>query len=437
MAQLVQQFHPVQWARGVFYGWWLVLFTGVFLALVITPFFDTLSIWNVALKDEFGWTFFQLNLAWTFSRMEGGLLGPLEGWLTARFGTRRMVVVGLAVLGAGFMLFSNIHDLWLFYLSFIIMSFGVGLGTWLAMMTALNNWFVRKKTIAIGLSSLITRLVAIPLVLLITWAVDPEAAHLGWRTASRVIGIILFLLAIPAYLFVRNRPEDYGQLPDGDQPRGTVVSSEPALPHAADEIAEEPSFTVRQALRTSAFWNISIGQALTTMLNVALVANLALMFNDYRDEGLSTQLAGRVITVYLGIWTVFQAIGGYLGDRLPKNVVIFAFNSIMAGSVLFLTRVQSVPMAYVFAVLFGIGNGGRSPSTTSIRGDYFGRKSFPMILGLSMVPLNITLIAGPLLTGLYRDAKGSFILPLEVMVALTFVGGFFFLVARKPNPPSP
>ena len=437
MAQLVQRFHPVQWARGVFYGWWLVLFTGIFLSLVITPFFDTLSIWNVALKNEFSWSFTQLNLAWIFSRMEGGLLGPLEGWLTARFGTRRMIVVGMAVMGTGFMLFSLIHELWLFYLSFVMISFGVGLGTWLAMMTALNNWFVRKRTMAIGLSTLVTRLSAIPLVLLITWAVDPEAAHLGWRTTARVVGIVLYLLAIPAYLFVRNRPEDHGQLPDGVKPRGTVVSAQSAPPHAADEETDEPSFTVRQALRTSAFWNISIGHALTTMLNVALVANLALMFNDYKDEGLSTQLAGRVITIYLAAWTVFQAVGGSLGDRLPKNVVIFAFNSIMAGSVLFLTRVQSVPMAYVFAVLFGIGNGGRSPSITSIRGEYFGRKSFPMILGLSMVLMNVTLIAGPLLTGLYRDAKGSFILPFEVMVALTFVGGFFFLAARKPKLPTP
>ena len=296
--QLVLGLAPVRWAREVFYGWWLVLFTGVFLALVITPFFDTLSIWNVALKNEFGWTFTQLNLAWIFSRMEGGLLGPVEGWLTARFGTRRMVVVGLTVLGIGFILFSNVHSLPLFYVSFIVMSFGVGLGTWLAMMTALNNWFVRKRTIAIGLSSLITRLVAIPLVLLITWAVDPEAlsAHSDgeWRKTARAIGSILFLLAIPAYLFIRNRPEDQGQTPDGDKLREPVLSDKAAPARSSEQKEEEPSFTVRQALRTSAFWNISIGQALTTILMVSLVANLALMFNDYNEEGLSTQLAGKV-----------------------------------------------------------------------------------------------------------------------------------------------
>ena len=439
MAQLVQQILGFRRTGGVFYGWWLVGVSGVFLAIVIAPYFEALSLWNVALQNEFGWTVTQLNLAWIFARMEGGLMGPVEGWLTSKWGARRMVLIGMSIMGTGWILFSFTDNLWFFYLSYILISTGIGVGAWLAIMTTINHWFVRKRSMAMGISSVITRMMAIPILFGLAWAIDPDEAN-SWRETARVIGVVLLLITAPMYFFIKNRPEDVGEQPDvhyagaSQDVRAGPTSSVPGL------MPGEPSFTVRQALRTSTFWYLALGHALTTALVVTIVANLTLIFKDYEaSDGLTTQLAARVIITYLVVWTVFQIVGGYLGDRLPKNVIIFVATIIMGCSALAITRTHTAEMAFVFAVLFGLGNGLRGPLVTAIRGDYFGRKSFPVILGLSMMFMSVTLIAAPLLTARYRDhvGEGGFILPLEVLIGITLFGGFLFLMARRPPAPNP
>ena len=78
----------------VFYGWWLVALSGFIMMLAHVPLFHAMGVWAVALEREFGWSRTQLGLALTFTRIEGGLMGPVEGYLTDRLGTRRMVLMG-------------------------------------------------------------------------------------------------------------------------------------------------------------------------------------------------------------------------------------------------------------------------------------------------------------------------------------------------------
>ena len=77
---------------------------------------------------------------------------PVAGYFTDRYGPRRMVLVGLLILGGGFILLSRIENLWMFYLAFIAMAVGGGLGGWLPVMTALNSWFVRRKSTAMAVA---------------------------------------------------------------------------------------------------------------------------------------------------------------------------------------------------------------------------------------------------------------------------------------------
>ena len=94
--------------RGVFYGWWLVPVASFVMVIATVPLFFAMSVWAVALEHQFGWSRTQLGLALAFTRIEGGLMGPLEGYLTDRAGTRRMVLFGLLIFGAGFLLFGQL-----------------------------------------------------------------------------------------------------------------------------------------------------------------------------------------------------------------------------------------------------------------------------------------------------------------------------------------
>ena len=135
---------------SIFYGWWLVALSGFVMMIAHVPLFHAMGVWAVALERDFGWSRTQLGFALTFTRIEGGLMGPVEGYLTDRLGARRMVFIGLLILGAGFFLFSQVQTLWMFYAAYLIMAFGQGFCGWLPLMTLLNHWFVRQRTTAIG-----------------------------------------------------------------------------------------------------------------------------------------------------------------------------------------------------------------------------------------------------------------------------------------------
>ncbi len=118
---------------------------------------------------------------------------------------------------------------------------------------------------------------------------------------------------------------------------------------------------------------------------------------------------------------------------MPKRLVLFIFTSIQAVAVVVLTFASNLPMLYLFAILFGIGFGGRSPLTTSIRGDYFGRASFGKILGLSTVPMNVLLLIAAPFAGYVRDTQGTYTMAFITLAALNFLGGVLFLMAKKPT----
>ena len=100
-----------------------------------------------------------------------------------------------------------------------------------------------------------------------------------------------------------------------------------------------------------------------------------------------------------------------------------------------LALTDSLPMALVFAVLWGAGFGGRVPLLTAIVGDFFGRKNFGSILGMNMVPSNIAMIFAPLFAGLMYDLRQSYFIPFATFAIMGFIGAFVILLARQPQAP--
>ena len=407
------------------------------MMITTAPIFQSMPVWAVALESQFGWSRTQLGFALSLTRAEGSISGPIAGYLTDRFGARILVFGGLLILAAGFFLFSQVQNLWMFYLAFLIMSVGQGQAGWLPIMTLLNQWFIRRRSTAMAIALTGMGLGALILVPAIAWAVDPDQDRLGWRLTAGILGVVILASALVIPRLIRNRPQDYNLLPDGEQPGPqsralrTPRRSRPPTPRTGQAALD---FTTRQALRTPAFWFISFGHGFATMAILAIMSHLGLLMVE--DEGFSLQTTAWIVAVYTGTAMFFQLIGGYLGDRAPINVVLFVFTSIQAGAVVLLVTSSSLLGFYLFALLFGVGWGGRLPLTTSIRGEYFGRASYGTILGISTVPMNVLLFIAPPLAGYMRDRLGSYDDAFITLAILNFIGAVLFLMARKPRLPS-
>ena len=429
--------------RGVFYGWWLTAIAGAVMALTSVPVFHANTVWVVAISSTFPeWSRFQLSLALTMTRVEGGLFGVLEGYLADRFGARRMVMIGLLALSGSFVFFAFTQNFWWFLAAFVLLSMGQGLGGWVPLMTLMTHWFVRRRGMAMGLVMVGMGIGAITVVPAIAWAIDTDVVRLdwlpsfpwdvaspegrlGWRNTGLLIAAIVFVCALILPRFIFSRPEDRGLHPDGDQE---------AARSADGSAAEgEEGFTVRQALRTQAFWCISFGHGLGSMIIIAIMSQLGLLMEDL---GYGVQTTAAIVALYTAVSIVFQLAGGYIGDRVPKNVALFAFTGLQAGAVVVLVLAPSLEMIFLFAVLFGAGFGGRTPLTTAIRGDYFGRASFGKILGVSTLPMNaMLLVAGPM-AGFMYDRLGDYDLAFLSLAGLNAIGAVLFLIARKPRLPA-
>ena len=412
--------------RGLFYGWMLVGVAAFVMVIGTVPLFQGMTAWFVVLESHFNWTRTQLSIAFSLSRVEGSIMGPISGYLIDRLGSRRMVLIGLIVAGGGFVIMSQMQNIWHFYIAFVVMSMGVGLGTWMPMMTVLNNWFVRNRSTAMALAMEGFLVGGMALVPLLAFVIDPDVpGRPGWRMTALAIGIFLMVMALPVSRLIRNAPEPYGLFPDGDpaaRPRQTASG--------AGETAEEPDFTWQEAIRTGTFWLITMGHACSSIVIVTLTVHLGPMLDD---RGFSLQTIGWVVGAYTGVAAVFTLIGGYVGDRLPIRLALFGFSAIQSASVVVLMLADTLWMAYLFAVLMGIGFGGRNPLTTAIRGVYFGRKAFASITGMSMIPMNVMLLASPLFAGIMFDATQSYFIPMAVVAIVSLAGSSLFLFLGSPE----
>lgn len=405
----------------VFYGWWIV-FAGVFLLTFMSLcVFRGMGVVLVVLQNNFKWSRTQISIGSLLSRVEGAALGPVEGILIDKIGGRVMILIGFSVMAIGFVLFSRINSLWNFYVTFIIITLGSGIGGWLAVISVLNNWFVRNrsKAMAAAMSGIYVSGFFLPL-----YAIAMETS---FRGTAFVLGILLLVVAVPCAKLIRNKPEDLGLLPDGDvklleeNKKDTVVSK-------VDDVAEE--FTAKQALRTSAFWLLTFAHICSTVSITTLSLHLTPRLTDM---GLDLTVASSIETLYSAVALPSLFISGWLGDRFSKKFLIAIFLFIQGVSVVVLAFANGLPMAILFAVLYGIAFGGRTPLMTAIRGDYFGRRSFATIMGWSMLPNGILMSIAPVWAGWMFDNHGSYMIPFFVFGLANLVGVVAMLFVRRPN----
>ena len=261
---------------------------------------------------------------------------------------------------------------------------------------------------------------------ILAWAVTP-GSH-GWSITAQWIGVSFLCMAWPMSHLIRVSPEEYGLRPDGDPPDSVTREAFRSARGAPSQ--DKLQFTGRQAIRTLSFWLITFGHAFSSILFATLTVHLVPMLTD---QGLSLQQAANMFSVVMGVAAIFQLIGGYAGDKLPKNVVIAFFGFIQAGGFLLAVTVDSVPSAILFAITFGAGFGGRNPLTTAIRGDYFGEKAFATITGISSAPMYALMLAAPLFAAFMFDATRSYTISFLVIGGFGVMSGVLFLMAKRPT----
>ena len=408
----------------IFYGWWIVAAGFGTHTINGALLFHAFGTYVVLLGDDFGWSRTALAGAFAMQRIESGLLGPAQGWMIDNWGPRRVMIAGMLIFGAGFILLSRIDSLEGFYIAFLVIAVGSSLGTHLGVTVAVVHWFHRHRAWALAL--LMTGTAAGGLMQPI---VVPALEEYGWRSGAFVSGLIIIAVGVPLAAAVRHRPEDHGYRIDGGPPRGETGDGEAEY----EEPPEEFNFTARQALRTRAFWFLAFGHGMAALV----IGSIFVHFQVYSNDSLGFTLSeGAFVILVMTVSTVIgQLGGGYLADRTNKRLtIVFALLG-QAISLVVLALASSYWMLIVFAIFAGVGWGARVPAMQAMRAEYFGGKAFGTIMGFSSLVIMFGMILGPLFAGFVYDVTGSYRGAFMVLSGAAVVGAAFFWLAVRPALP--
>ena len=414
-----------------YYGWLVLGITalGTFVSTSVGGL--VLGGTQTFILEEMRWPRSTIGLAVTVGVWFSGLdIAGMVGRLTDRYGARWLMPFGAACLGISLYFLSRVGAVWQFYLIVIIgRAISQPVLTGVVPRAIAVNFFRRRRNFALslaGISRPISAALNIQLISLVALAY-------GWRAAFRFLGFAsLGLIAVFA-LFIRRRPEDIGLLPDGvgrdqarpDGFRGEASGAEgvPALPEDG-----ETSWTTREALRTRAFWMLAIASLLGVMGSSGLAFNMVPYFREV--SGLSTALAAGVLS--LSTFLSLANLGwAFLADRFTPKWCLAAAMVVAAGSVVYLTEIDSVLSAYVFGVVWGIAVGSLDVLVYMALADYFGRVSYATIVGtfrtFEAVGLGIGHSIGPVI----YDITGSYSALIGLLLAL-YIGAALLIVLCRP-----
>jgi len=406
----------------IFHGWRIVGAGAAIQFLNGCMLVHGFGAYVAALSAERGWSKTALSAGAAIQSIEGAVLGPLQGWLIDRFGSRRMVQGGLVVFALGMAALSQVETLLGFYGAMVLVALGASLSGYFPFTVTVMHWFRRQRARALSIMSLGLAVggVAVPLV-------AGSIQIFGWRATAFGSGVLILLVGLPLTRVLHRRPSDVGEFEDGDPAPAPATH---AAAEADGPAADERSFTASQALRTRAFWLLGLGHA-SAMLVVGSVNVHAI---SHIKEGLGYSLAQAALLITL--MTIFQVAGvlgsAAVGDRWNKRLVATACMVGHMVGLLMLAYADHIVWLIGFAVVHGIAWGMRGPFMQALRADYFGVGAIGLIMGLSAFIIAAGQVAGPMVAGALHDLTGDYRLGFTVLALAAGAGSVLFYMARKP-----
>jgi cyanate permease len=417
----------------LFFGWWINIITSLLCGISTGFIWQGSTVFFKSISIEFGMSRAATSVASGISSLSTGVLCLFVGWFVDKYGPRWMVIPGIILLSAGLFLMGFIHSAWQYYVVWgLVISCGNTLAFSLAIDKMLNNWFISKRGLAFGIRFTLLGIIAALLLPLVSWM----SVTAGWRNTC-IIWSAVTLAGLPlAWHFIKPRPpEYYGMLPDGAKMKSGSVSDQ------ASNLAEgtryaaslaEPDFSLKQTLRTAAFWLIavvSIMQAIFWGFSVHTIPFIT-------DKGITPVAAGSMVAISSLLAFPSRFLGGVLADRISKDhlryLLLGSYLLIVLG-IIILLLLPSNSSLYLFLILWFFGNGTFVPLSVIILARYFGRKAFGSIQGVLLtISLPVAFLT-PILVGRRYDVSGSY---TSVFIVFAVIGVLNAIVTYFMRPPA-
>jgi len=407
-----------------FYGWIIVAIVFVTMAIGVNAR-TAFSLLFPPILGEFGWERGVTAGAFSFGFLVSAVLSPSLGRLMDRRGPRVVMELGVALMVVGLFLATLIRAPWHLYATLGVLVGGgsVCLG-YTGQALFLPNWFVRRRGLAISVAY---SGVGVGSIILLPW-LQVLIGSVGWRTACRVLALLMLVVLVPLNLLLKRRPEDMGLAPDGD-PRAGHAGSGSLAGNVVDPAWASVDWTLRRAVRTARFWWIAVGYF------TGLYAWYAVQVHQTKyliEIGFSASYAAWALGL-VSLTGIPGQIGlGQLSDRVGREWV-WMIGTIGFGIcylALLLMRDAPTPLLlYLMVGSQGMLGYGLTSVVGAIPAEIFQGRHYGTIFGAVMLAAVGGGAAGPWVTGALHDATGSYAPAFCVAIACTVLSAIAIWLA--------
>lgn len=395
----------------IFYGWHIVALSFITLAVLVPARF-TFGIFQVPLIEEFGWSRGALSGAYALALGTYAIGAPYCGSLLERKGPRAIVPIGAVLVGGSMMLGYFISSIWHVYLlTGVLAGFGLSLSGFAIQSAIVPRWFVRMRGRAVGIA-----LAGIGTgVLVLSPIAERLIFLLSWRHAYLIMGAFMLLLILPLnFFFLRNRPSDIGQSPDGAP---VVAEDRPAEESAGQKAAKGVRATFTAVKNNPSFWGLCLLVFFIGFNNNTILSQLQLYLVDARyGMAAAAMIFGMTGFIRMG----GSIAGGWLGDHIGRGRGAALSSFIIALGLVLLLAIPvlggTLLAGYLFAVVYGLGNGSMSACYSALAGDCFEGPRYGTILGFMEICYGFGGVVGPLFAGFMFDYTGSYFIPFSAII---------------------
>lgn len=369
---------------------WVVVIVTFFALLLSAGVRNATSVLFEPLETDFGWDRASVSFAFAISLFFFGLGAPIGGALIDRYGPRRIMLAGLALISVGLVLLLTMTSLWQFHLFWGVM-IGIGTGAVSGTLggTVALRWFNQYRGMALGVfsaSAAAGQLLFLP-------ALIPLAEIGGWQGVFAILALIIAAIMIPILFFMRSTPEDANTTPIGE-------------PSAVSLSTDARSTPLREAIRTRDFWLLAGSFFVCGYTTVGLITTHLLphsLEHGFQKVEISWAIA------FMGAMNIVgTTASGWMTDRFDNRKLLATYYGMRAISLVALPFIYSMENMLIFALVYGLDWVATVPPTVNLTAQRFGRKSLGSIYGWiycsHMIGAGIASYAG----GFFRDLLGDY-----------------------------
>ncbi len=409
--------------EGIYWGWYVV--AGAFLALSIN--YGARYCFGVFVKPlavEYGWSRTVISLGASFNMLIYSACSIVVGRIVDRVAPRWIIAAGALLTALSFFLTSFIKTPLQFYLVYGIMA-GIGSSAMGVVVSnsSVGKWFVRKRGLALGISTMGIGFGTI----LLTPTAGYIVKHSGWKAGFLFLSLAVFLIGIVVsqLLMRRTDPETYGLLPDGD------VNSDRIL--KAKVSTDTQHFRIQSLFSDSRFWLLGLSSGLSVTALMSVYVHQVAYAQDY---GIDEITAASFLSVIGLAGFLGQFFFGWFSDRIkdPKYSMILGIFFMLAGMFILL-KAANVRVLYVYALIYGFGYGSLTPLMPIITAHRFGRHVLGSVYGLLTFFTGLGGSIGPVFGSIIYDRYGSYtyVWQADIIILMVVV---CMLLMLKPGHPS-